>query len=102
MILGEWFLQRLIKKGVVTDLSSSCLQPGSIDLRLGDTFLFLHYNQVIELGQNVAYYPLTAWDGQLVLKPGEFCLATTQETLHLPRWLAAFVQGRSSIGRASL
>ena len=42
------------------------------------------------------------FDGHVVLYPGEFMLATTKEWISVPVTAAAFVQGRSSIGRASL
>lgn len=36
------------------------------------------------------------------LCPGDFCLATTREHISLPKDIAAYVEGRSSIGRLGL
>ena len=41
-------------------------------------------------------------DDIFYLKPGEFVLATTMETVNIPHICCGFVQGRSSIGRIGL
>jgi len=41
-------------------------------------------------------------DGGIILRPGEFALATTKETVRMPDNLAANVDGRSSYGRYGL
>lgn len=55
------------------------------------------------LGDEVEYTRREVKSGDaFVLHPGHFVLATTIEEVDLPSDLAAFVQGRSSIGRAGL
>lgn len=84
------------------------LQPASFDITLGKSFLTMEdatqcvsiqpedeqikYRQILCNSNTRSYY----------LGPGDFCLATTQEYLCLPNGYAAFVEGRSSIGRMGL
>lgn len=78
------------------------VNPASVNLRLGDTFLRPRADQLVVLGGHVEYDAVHADNGELTMRPGEFILATTAETVRVPRVCAAFVQGRSSIGRAGL
>ena len=60
--------------------------------------------QTVRLGDDVAYteYYLMDEGGSMTIGPGDFILATTKEWVDIPVTAAAFVQGRSSIGRAGL
>lgn len=87
-------------KSLVYPIAPESIQPASIDVRLGDTFLkpkFVeHCNSFDE--------PITydSFKGEYLIKPHEFVLATTVEHVCLPTNISAFVEGRSSIGRMGL
>lgn len=104
MVLGDTEIRRLMRMG----LSDSCdkVGPASIDIRLGSTFLvpkrkLLGYS----LGEVIQYKRYEIRNPEkdyFTLRPGQFVLGTTVECVDLPTTVAAFVQGRSSIGRAGL
>ncbi len=85
-------------------------QPASVDLRLGDEFA----TYVRPLGSPAQGRPIIAgapldpeWtqvtrSANFVMVPGDFVLATTMETVCIPRTHAARVEGRSSLGRLGL
>ena len=103
MILGNRPLMRLLRNGTIVNAPETSVGPASVDLRLGCTFLRPHTYQVVGLGEKMQYteYRIEE-DEHFTIGPGEFLLATTMECVKLPARLAAFVQGRSSIGRAGL
>jgi len=103
MIWGDKRLQNLIDIGMITGTYDGSVNPASINLRLGHTFLKPKAGQIIRLGEEMEYRRYERKDGQTIaLKAGGFMLATTIEAIDLPIKAAAFVQGRSSIGRAGL
>lgn len=107
MIYGDSFIHEMIEQGYIENASSEQVGPASLDLRLGDSFLCLEedweFSQIIYLGDEPGYEPMKpGYEMHRVLKPHGFCLATTVEKVNLPKDIAAFVQGRSSIGRAGL
>jgi dCTP deaminase len=63
------------------DYSIDPIQPASVDLRLSDCGLS---------------------NGTRWINPGEFMLACTLETVHIPADLVAQVNGKSSLGRLGL
>lgn len=67
------------------------LQPASVDLRLGDNYRWLG-----DMKEQ------TAKNGQIEFAPGETYLATTIETVAIPRDLKATLWGRSSVARLGL
>ena len=68
--------------------SDDAFQPSSIDLRLGEGFLSID-------GTKLA-------DKQITVKPNDFLLASTLESVELPSGIAAKVEGKSSIGRKGI
>ena len=103
MILGDVRIRELIDAGRIKSKRPLIVNPASVNVRLGDSFLFHARDQEIHLGEKVAYdWTVTRYDGEVKLLPGQFVLATTEEEIDLPRCVAAYVQGRSSIGRAGL
>lgn len=74
-------------------------------MRIGTSFLVPQRKRFgsVALGDEVKYKKIVLQKGKAFkLRPGQFALATTIESINLPLHLAAFVQGRSSIGRAGL
>lgn len=80
MILSDKDLKhRLAGRGLVIEpLTEENIEPCSIDLTLEDV------------------------DGSFRVDPGEFVLACTTESIRVPPDLAAFVHGKSSLGRLGL
>jgi len=87
------------------------IQPASVDLRLGDTFMVyprdgipqnVYTNEIVDgLMEPLTLPPDSSG---FTLFPGSqyFCLATTMEYVALPIDLVARVDGRSSLGRLGL
>ncbi len=95
------------------------LNPVSLDLTLGDSFRRIRDDiHTIDLGMtgveaNTNYYGLVpSWhphtSGHTIpangyrLRPGEFILVSTAETIELSPSIAARVEGKSSLGRLGL
>ena len=117
MIFSDVKIQELISSGRIKHTYDDAVNPASLNVRLGHTFLTPKFvREPIELGDDISYDKWTAKIGEKVLiEPGEFMLATTmewidlsgysqvdEETNELTNDLAAFVQGRSSMGRIGL
>lgn len=102
MIYGDLAIKGILNQGYVTgDDLEELVNPASLNIRLGNTFLVPKSGQVITLGDEVEYMRFSTPSGYL-LAPGKFVLGTTLERLNLPARVSAFVQGRSSIGRIGL
>ena len=106
MILGDGAIRQMVKENqLITDIPSGevLINPASVNVRLGNTFLIPAHHGIFSLGDKIEYERKYVGDNDLyILAPGAFCLATTKEGVALPANLAAFVQGRSSIGRVGL
>lgn len=102
MILSDKKLREYIERGeLVFPCNVSQINPASVNLTLGSTFLVpLSISRPIKLGEKIEY--MRYEKEEFLLRPGEFALATTREYIDVPDNLAAFVQGRSSIGRIGL
>lgn len=103
MILSDRTLTKLLDEGVVSisPLEDYQIQPSSIDLTLGEEYLYIDNNQhVISMNEPINYIQRNS--NKNVILPHEFLLATTKETIKLPDNISAFVEGRSSIGRMGL
>lgn len=109
MILGDSAIRKYLTgdgESLITGIpfEDILVNPASINLRIGNTFLSpVRIISPIKLGDKVEYQRIeVADDRYFLLLPGEFALATTIECVNVPTDLAAFVQGRSSIGRVGL
>lgn len=103
MILSDKTIKELIAKGDlgVDPLDPDQIEPASIDLRLGDTFLVPKTTTGIYSMSDPPEYEETTAD-EFVVPTRGFVLATTREAIRLPDYLTAFVEGRSSVGRLGL
>lgn len=102
MIWGDVRIKDAMSRGLIEGAEVENIGPASLDLRLGDTFLTPKRSAIL-LGDEVEYYRFVVDDrGAITINPGDFMLATTKEAVHVPMDAAAFVQGRSSIGRIGL
>lgn len=90
MILSDRDIDHIIKNGehlLVNPYNDEMLQPNSIDLTLGDELLTLT-GKSIDLSYDT-----------YKLKPNEFLLGATMESIHIPLDLVGHIDGKSSIGR---
>jgi len=81
------------KIGVDPLPTDECIQPASIDLRLGEWFISPWPQRL--------RFKLPAGEG-VDVRPGECLLASTAETVRVPRDLIARVEGKSTFGRLFL
>ena len=107
MILGDVAIKTLIEEGRIDfpDCIEPLVNPASLNVRLGNTFLIpkRRFFKGVRLGDKMEYRRYEIRDGEeFCLMPGQFALATTKERFFIPSTMAAYVQGRSSIGRAGL
>lgn len=104
MIFGDVAICSAIAKEYISGVDESMINPASLNIRLGNSFLVPRSDQTIMLGDEVRYtrHVVDVPGGWFTIKPGQFVLGTTLERLNLPDRISAFVQGRSSIGRIGL
>jgi len=110
MVLSDRTIKEEITKGrlVIEPLTSSCIQPASVDLHLDKeliTFGTQRYPAYIDVKCNPSDL------GELVnidedyaffLAPGEFVLASTLESLTLPDDIVGRLESKSSLARIGL
>lgn len=103
MILSDRTIRELLKSGAlgIEPIDPSQVEPASVDLRLGKTFLVPKTPLGICSMSHPPEYEAVTSETFIVPAHG-FVLATTQEIIRLPNNLTAFVEGRSSIGRMGL
>lgn len=115
-ILSDREIKKLIEeedavytsKGPEIDIETQ-LGPSSFDLRLGYEFAVLETRKIscIDTRDMDEYSDIrkskeaTAEEG-IVVHPGEFVLASTLETVHVPDDMVARIEGRSSYARLGL
>ena len=104
MILSDKTIREYIaeNKLAVEPLDDMQIQPGSIELRLGNHYLKISEHKIanLDLSSKPVYEEII--QEEVVIPPHSFLLATTREYVKLPDNLTAFVEGRSSIGRLGL
>ena len=103
MILSDKSIHQYLKEGKlkIQPIDDYQIQPASVDLILDKNFL-----QVSEEGQLLNLTAPTQYEKiekeKMILAAHSFVLATTRERVEVPDFLAAFVEGRSSVGRMGL
>lgn len=103
----RWYMQNgNIKLDPKPELN--CFQPASVELTLGNTFDFpgeqqYHYADINGDLQSLPRkeFAKKLWT-DICLRPGEFILGHTEETLTLADNICAQVNGKSSLGRIGL
>ncbi|WP_129141480.1 dCTP deaminase [Modicisalibacter coralii] len=101
-------LVALVESGAIEGVEPDQINGASIDLTLADGFLkeSLPENdnrltRLVHLGEKQTP-AMSKRTGQLVLHPGEFALAATQQIFHLPNDIAGHYMLKSSLARAGL
>ena len=99
MILPDWQITARCNGGMVTPFDPALVNPASLDVRLGDTLLIESAE-----GLELVPYPLHqhTQENPYLPKPGQFVLACTVETFHLPDDIAAQFMLKSSRARSGL
>ena len=119
-ILSDHDIQSLIQSGEVSITpvpSPRALSPSAIDLTLAQRFevpralggsavslsIDSRDSRAVMEALDTYTQQLTIEEGRpFDLAPGAFALAWTRETIRLPNWLAARVEGRSTLARLGL
>ena len=89
MIYTDRMLADWAKQGGIVPFDPDCINPASIDLRLGSSFINLEAN--IEFQAD-----------EIAIMPGQAILATTLEIINIPKNAAGVVYLKSSLARAGL
>lgn len=76
-------------ENLVTPFDAACVNPASIDLRIGGQFIHLDSGDTFE-------------DSEIIIFPGHAILATTIEIVHIPNHAAASIYLKSSLARQGL
>jgi dCTP deaminase len=105
MILTHNELVALVRDGAIENVAPEHINGASIDLTLADGFLLEGYPvggaECVHLGHKETP-AMVEKHGRLVLHPGDFALAATQQIFHLPDDVAAVYVLKSSMARAGL
>ena len=121
MLLSDFDINKLYKdyEDLIVPWNDDSLQPASYDLMLGEDLLLVHYNKIspkerkvngkhsktIHLlkdeDQHEAQHN-SLYTKRFLLKPKQFVLGTTEETVHIPNGIGARFEGKSSLGRIGL
>lgn len=102
MILSDQEIMRAqTEHNIISDFNPDQVEPASYDLRLADKILLeRNYSRPIGMNEEVEYISTSINDRPL--NPQEFVLGSTEEYISLPDNLAAFVTGKSTIGRKAI
>ena len=96
--IKKYMADNLLK---ISPLEDYQIQPASVDLRLGNSFLVIDPGtEAVSMDEEVTYRSYV--QDTFILEPYQFVLATTMEYISMKEDLTAFVEGRSSIGRMGL
>ncbi len=106
MIIPDHEIKKLLGEGKIgidpLDDPENQIQPACIDLRLGPEFSeFKHTREPYIDSMNPKEYTkrVSTKGRPFILHPGEFILGITKEKITLPDDIAAYIDGRSSLGR---
>lgn len=107
-ILSNVEVERFIKeeKIKIDPYEIENVQGATVDFRIGNKFKYPNYHHkknksgIIGLEDELQYLDLE--DNEIIIQPNHFILGTTLETLTLPNYLCARVDGKSKIGRKGL
>ena len=99
MIIPDIGIKKLVKDGFLP--AGLKIGPSSVDLTLSDSFSWPEpVKNTITLGEAVPHKHVKK--NEFLLEPNHFVLASTAESIRVPHDMAAYVEGRSSIGRLGL
>lgn len=106
MILSDRDIKEYLKSGklVIENLDEERIQAGWVDLTLGNEFrVFKTTSQpYIDVKDPTDHTEKITVNEKFIMHPGEFVLGQVNEKIKIPDDLAAYVDGRSSLGRLGL
>ena len=92
-------IKKLVEEGFLP--ARLTIGPSSVDLTLSDSFSWPKPDKnKITFGETVLHKQVRR--DEFVLEANHFVLASTNESIRVPHNMAAYVEGRSSIGRLGL
>jgi dCTP deaminase len=109
MILSDKDIKRYMAEGKISidPFEPERVQPASVDLRLGDTFLIFdtvnhHIIDVKEPVEGLMRRVVIEGDKPFILHPGEFALGMTYEVVGVGEDVVGRLEGKSSLGRLGI
>lgn len=107
MILSDTTIKKYLKEGriKIDGIKDIQIQPASIDLTLGNEFLYYTPDSIQNFIAVDSYHKIEyekEIGDEYYIYPRSFILATTNECVSIDNGIAAWVEGRSSIGRIGL
>lgn len=107
MILPDWKLSEWASSGGVTPFDPACVNPASIDLKLGNKIWVPGWYWKPGLWRLAYKLNLPEWSkprifSTYLLKPGEFVLCSSMEITHIPNDKIAILLSKSSTGRRGI
>jgi len=107
MILVDWQINDRIRHGhiFVDPFNPDLIQPNSLDIRLGDHFVwYLPGDDIIDPYDHASVCEKTqsTMASSFILYPQQFVLAETLEVIGLPDDIVASIEGKSSIARLGI
>ncbi|WKD58614.1 dCTP deaminase [Corynebacterium caspium] len=109
MLLSDRDIRAAVAQGRlgISPYDDCFVQPSSVDVRLDKYFRVFNNSKYTHIDPKQEMEDLTtlvevAENGEFVLHPGEFVLASTLEKFTLPEDLAGRLEGKSSLGRLGL
>lgn len=106
MILTKNEILKEIKKGniKITPFNKKNIGPASIDLTLNNKFRIFGKKRKIVLNEKIDYKKIIQLKklNQIELKPGDFALGITKETIKLPDNMCGWLSGRTRFARLGL
>lgn len=112
MLLPDHMIRRDIGLGhiKIDPIEGRMIQPASVDVQLGSELMWYRINS--SQTHTIPVDPYVALDEEsmirhivtdsFILRPGQFCLGTTLQTISIDNTLAARVEGKSTWGRHGL
>lgn len=106
-MLVDWEIMELIETGtlIIDPFDESLINPASLDFRLGNKFtktVPTRSDGIINPSDKTSFENITVEQEFYLLKPKEFILATTLETVNLKKGIVAKVMGKSTWARQGL
>ncbi|MBT4387933.1 dCTP deaminase [Candidatus Woesearchaeota archaeon] len=107
MIFSDVTIKEFIENGkikILPTFDNKNIRPAGIRLHLGDELLVPVPNQIVDLSNSsdIKYEKIKINEEGYTLKPGEFVLGTTVESIHLSKDIVGKLDGRSTIARLGL
>tara|TARA_Y100000813_G_scaffold130361_1_gene94028 strand:+ start:529 stop:1065 length:537 start_codon:yes stop_codon:yes gene_type:complete len=100
LIYSDYSLKELVRDGYLPKGVS--IGPSSVDLTLSNSFCCLDIPQEEEVDVRVEQNFYEWNTDSILIYPGDFLLASTSEEIGVPIDCAAYVEGRSSVGRIGI